>query len=251
MKTMKNALRTVLCLTVLTLALSCSNDDDVTALGIQRSFTTNADTDFLINSDGTVNLMVSGAFQDTSPSSSVTSRGFVYGASTNTEVSETNTVVAIGPQNSVTGDIINLPSGQTYYIRGYFEMSDGTYFYGNEIQSSTDVDASSTRTITMEMESDPFFISQTEVTPTVNLSDIAKEMPMEIGYEYSVNDDFSSSTLKDIEGYQGNILTTSYASELITGLTASTTYYFRPYAKYADGTVTNGGTSSASFTTNN
>lgn len=46
----------------------------------------------------------------------------------------------------------------------------------------------------------------------------------------------------------GNIFITTY-SEFVTGLTSNTLYYFRPYAKYADGTKTNGGTSTAFFTT--
>ncbi len=245
---MKNVLRTVLCLTILTSTISCSNDDDGTTPAIQKSFTTNADTDFFINSDGTVNLTVSGAFQDTS-SSNVTSRGFVYGTSSNTEVSDTNTVGASGPQDSVTGNILNLSSGETYYIRGYFEMSDGSYFYGNEIQASTDVDASSTRSIVLGMEPNPFFVSTTELTPQVNVTEVTKESPTEIGFEYSLNDDLSDSTTVMVSGITGNITLSSY-QEVISGLTSSTTYYIRSYVKYADGTSTDGGASIVAHTTN-
>ena len=40
-------------------------------------------------------------------------------------------------------------------------------------------------------------------------------------------------------------------SNILSFLTSNTVYYFRPYAKYADGTKTNGGTSTASYTKSN
>lgn len=220
-----------------------------------RAFTINSDIDYFINADGTVNLIVLGTFQDDVNFGNVTNRGFVFSTSSNPEVSTNNTSNVGGNNSAATGYIKNLASGQVYYLRGYFEMSDGSYFYGNEIQTSTTVDASTTRTITMEIESTPFFISQTEITPKLNLSNVTKEVPTEIGYEYSVNSDFSNSILKKIANYsgvhnQGVLVITSYSSELITELNTSTTYYFRPYAKYTDNTVTNGGASQVSFTTN-
>lgn len=247
---MKNLLNSALCLIIITLNLSCSSDDDVPTPIDDRSFTTNTETSFFINHDGTVNLMVSGKFTDLSSSSTVQSRGFVYGTTTNTEVTATNTVVATGPQNSVTGNIENLPSGKTYFIRGYFEMSDGSYFYGNEIQASTDVDASSTRSLKMEMEPTAFFTSSTELTPQVNVTEVEKESPKEIGFEYSLKKDFSNSTIALVTSSIGNIRVANY-QEVLSGLTPATLYYFRPFAKYVDGTVTNGGTSTTSFSTSN
>ncbi len=79
---------------------------------------------------------------------------------------------------------------------------------------------------------------------------------MEIGFEYSINNDFSNSSIRAISDYngihnQGIILVKEHASEVIDGLTAGTTYYFRPYAKYNDDTITNGGDNTISFTTSN
>ncbi|OIQ15314.1 MAG: hypothetical protein BM557_11825 [Flavobacterium sp. MedPE-SWcel] len=247
-----------LCL-LITILSSCSSDDETTPLLDNRSIVTSTNTDFLINYDGTVDLIVTGDFTITGDDiltfGAEESRGFVYSTSSNEAANSTNTIITQG-NNPLTGYIEDLPSGNDYFIRGFFKMSDGTYFYGNEILASTDVDASVSRTITLEIESTPFFISQTEVTPTVNISNISKEIPTEIGYEYSVNNDFSNSITNTIEAYNGNniqgvLLQANYSTEIITGLTPSTSYFFRPYAKYADNTITNGGTSIALFTTNN
>ncbi len=245
---------------VLTIALltlnGCSSDDDTpTPAPVDtRSFTTDASTDFFINRDGTVDLVITGEFTD---GGTVVERGLVYGTASNVQVNTTNTVVSFfGPQNDITGYIENLTSGQTYHIRGYFEMSDGSYFYGNEIQASTDVDASNTRSLSMEIESTPFFISSTEITPKLNITESLKELPVEIGFEYSLNNDFSNSTIELITDYaseytNGVLVGNSYATEVLDGFSPSTQYYFRPYAKYADGTTTNAGTNTVSFTTNN
>ena len=255
---MKKLMKPILLFFGIAIFVSCSSSDDGETIPTDtRSFTTDANTDFFINSDGTVDLTVTGEFKDGDLFfGSVVDRGFVYGTTSKPTVSTTNVANVDGASTAASGYIRNLDFGQNYFIRGYLKMDDGSYFYGNEIQASTDVDASTTRTITLEMEPDPFFISQTEVTPQLKLSNVAKELPMEIGYEYSLNSDFSNSTIKAIDDYsgahnQGVILITSYASEVISGLTAATTYYFRPYAKYKDDTVTNGGDSTVSFTTNN
>ena len=83
MKT-KNLIKTVICLLTLTLTFGCSSDDDsMNPPTDNSSFTTNATTDFFINFDGTVNLIVSGTFQEDSDFGTVTDRGFVYGTSSN------------------------------------------------------------------------------------------------------------------------------------------------------------------------
>ncbi len=237
---------TLLCLFTIVYG-SCSSDDNApTPDG--RSFTTDATTDFFINRDGTINIIVTGKFTDPDIDSGVIRRGFVYGTTSKPEVNANNTVPATGLNNdSEIGTFYNLDAGQTIFVRGFFEYGDGTFFYGNEIQTTTDVDATNTRSITMVI--DPDLISQNSqgITPELKVTALEKESPIEIGYEYSINNDFSNSTvtLKNITGSVGVI---SY-SKLIEGLTSSTVYYFRPYAKYADGTITNGGNSTESFTT--
>ena len=249
-----NALRILICLSVITLTFSCSNDDDTNSPTDNRSFTTNTTTDFFINFNGTVNLIVSGTFQNDANFGNEINRGFVYGTSSNPLVSTNNTSNVSGSSSAATGYIQGLTSGQTYYIRGYFEYDDGTFFYGNEIQASTDIDTSANRGLTLAIESDAFLIQTNFITVTLNINDVIKEMPVEFGVEYSVNSDFTNSSTNEVEGFigvhnEGVILTTSY-SAVAEPLTSGTLYYFRPYAKYADNVVTNGGTSTASFTTN-
>lgn len=253
---MKNLLNTILCLAVITMTVSCSSDDDSNPTPVDtRNFTTNSNTDSFINSDGTVNLTISGEFQDGDISfGTVVSRGFAYGTSSNPVVGSNNTSGISGSNSDTTGYIENLTSGRTYYIRGYFEYSDGTYFYGNEIQASTDVDASASRAVTLDIESDAFLIQTNFITVDLNINNVVKEMPVEIGVEYSINSDFTNSSTNAVDSFdgihnEGVIVVTSY-SAVAEPLTTGTQYYFRPYAKYADNTVTNGGTSTATFTTN-
>lgn len=250
---MKKSLSTVLYLVIIGVTLSCSKDDDSTPSD-NRNFSTNATTDFFINSNGTVNLRVSGAFQDDENFGTVTSRGFVYGTTSKPEVNSNNTSNVNGSSSVATGYIENLSSGQSYFIRGYFEYSDGAFFYGNEIQASTDVDASTDRSVNLDIESKAFLIQTNFITVIINVNDVMKEMPVEVGIEYSENSDFTNSSTTTVENFdgihnEGAIVVRSY-SAVAEPLMSGTQYYLRPYAKYADNTVSNGGTSIASFTTN-
>lgn len=250
-----NLLRNLICLSIIALSYSCSSEDDsMNPPTNNSSFTTNATTDFFINFDGTVNLIVSGNFTEDGNFGTITNRGFVYGTSSNLVVGSNNTSGISGSNSDTTGYIENLTSGQTYYIRGYFEYSDGTYFYGNEIQASTDVDASASRAVTLDIESDAFLIQTNFITVDLNINNVVKEMPVEIGVEYSINSDFTNSSTNAVDSFdgihnEGVIVVTSY-SAVAEPLTTGTQYYFRPYAKYANNTVTNGGPSTATFTTN-
>ncbi len=243
---MKKLVNLIVVVVGMVIMFSCSSDDNTVPVIDERSFTTESNTDFFINRDGTVDITVTGEYKDLTNIGDIKSRGFVYGTSSKTEVSATNTISLRGA-NPVTGVFEKLPKGKTYYVRGYFEMEDGSYFYGNEVQFSTDVDASTTRTLKMEMKPEPFFISSTEMTPHLDVKEITKESPIEIGFEYSLNSDFSDSTIV-LDTRSGNVWLTFY-QVVVSNLTASTTYHFRPYAKYEDGTVTNGGTSKQSYTT--
>jgi len=230
---------------VVTLACGCSKDNETTPVD-SKSFTTDATTDFFINRDGTINIMVTGKFTDPDINSGVIRRGFVYGTTPNPEVNADNTMPAGGATNkNESATFYGLGTKQTIFIRGFFEYSNGTFFYGNEIQTTTDVEASNTRSIKMAINSKLIHENSEGILPELEVTSLEKESPVEIGYEYSLKADFSDSsiTLKKIEG---NVLVTSY-SEYIKGLMSKTVYYFRPYAKYADGTITNGGTSAVSF----
>ena len=143
-----NLLKTISLLFILALTVSCSSDDDSIEPIDTRSFNTESYVDYFINRDGTVDIIVSGEYTDSPNLGEVTNRGFVYGTTTNPVVNDNNTETALG-SNPVNATIRNLAAAQTIFIRGFFEMSDGTYFYGNEIQVSTTIDASNMRSISM------------------------------------------------------------------------------------------------------
>ena len=255
MKT-KNLIKTIICLLTLTLTFGCSSDDSSDPAVDNRSFTLNSNTDYVINMDGTVNIIVTGNFSHEVENLNIgqlINQGIVFGTSSQTEVNANNTVSPLG--NEFESLIRDLTGGTTYYARGYFQYDNGDYYYGDEIQISTDIDASGIREITLEIEPNSFSIGADFVTVDIIVSDLTKEIPTELGVEYSVNSDFTNSSTKNSPNYEGLynsngeflIINTQVVAE---PLLPATQYYFRPYVKYADNTVTNGGTSTASFTTN-
>lgn len=245
---MKNLLRGLAVGFLAIVSLSCSEDDTLN-VGYETSFTIQPSTDLFVNRDGSVNVLVKGAFKDTNPNSVVIERGFVYGLTPNPKIESGNTTEAKGViENIVVGDLRNLEKEKTYFVRGYFKKVSGNHFYGEELKVVTGANVKDTRSITLEIVAKPFFVSQTEITPEIKVIKIEKESPVEIGFEYSTTEDFSDSKKVVISGVQGNFMEKEY-QEVISGLKASTTYYFKPYAKYADGTITNGGTSKTVITT--
>ena len=58
---MKNLSKLILCFLIVTLTFSCSSDDSSDSVD-NRSFTLNSNTDYVINMDGTVNIIVTGNF---------------------------------------------------------------------------------------------------------------------------------------------------------------------------------------------
>ncbi|CAL2085338.1 hypothetical protein [Tenacibaculum sp. 190524A02b] len=247
---MKKLINQVILFTAILLYVSCSNDqsNDIKTI-YTKEFITKEVTSTFINRNGTVYLTVSGTFKDTDPNSNVTERGFVYGLSTAPTVGNSNTELAIGPGEDTSGNFRSLEKGKTYYIRGYFKMSDGSFFYGNEIQASTVVDFSTTRTLKMTMRPDPFWRSSTEMTPQLDVTELTQESPVELGFEYSLKDDFSDSIISIVDLDMNQNFRVTFYQKVLSGLTPATKYYFRPYAKYADGTITYGGVSTAELST--
>jgi len=118
------------------LYVACKEDDKIELVD-NRSIITNNEVDYLIGRNGDVSIIVSGGFSNKEYSlASVQTKGFVYGLTPEAEVNTRN-VIELTEPNQVKGEIENLLIGEIYFIRGYFKMSDGTYFYGNEIQVST------------------------------------------------------------------------------------------------------------------
>ena len=228
---------------------SCSSDDAV--VRDDRSFVTHTDVDYFINRNETVDIMLTGAFDDGSEDfGNIIRRAFVYGTASKPVVNTTNTVIAVGPGN-VSAAIKNLKRNTTYFIRGFLEMSDGSFFYGNEIQASTQVDASQSRSIVMEMITPKTIaIESTSIAAAMKVTELEKESPIELGIQYSLNSDFSDAMSLLADNLEGNVFVTSYFADA-SNLTPATDYYFRPYGKYADGSITNGGTSTITIRTTN
>ncbi|MCO7185962.1 hypothetical protein NH341_11030 [Tenacibaculum sp. XPcli2-G] len=244
----KHFLKPLFFLFISIILTNCSSEENEIEI-IPTSFNTSNDFNYFINHNNTVKIYLKGTFKDGNDLADVTDRGFVYGKSSNPIPNGNNTVVAAGPADNITGIVDNLQKETTYYIRGYFKLSDNTYFYGNEIKINTSIDASESRSINMIIKPKLFFKNSEGITPELEVISIEKESPKEIGFEYSVNEDFSNSSIALDTDVSGNIFKNIY-TEFIEELTPETTYYFRPYAKYNDGSVTNGGTSVASFKTN-
>jgi len=246
---MRNLLMAVLfCFSTVAL-FSCSSDDAV--VSDDRSFVTNMDTDYFINSDGTVDIMLTGAFDDGSKNfGNIVRRAFVYGTASKSSVNTSNTAIAVGSGN-VSATIKNLKRNTNYFIRGFLEMSDGRFFYGNEIQASTQVDASQSRSISMEMITPKSIaIESTSIDAAMRVLELEKESPIEVGIQYSLNSDFTDVITLQADNLEGNVFATSYFADAMN-LTAATDYYFRPYARYADGSQTHGGTHSIIIRTTN
>jgi len=246
---MRNLLMAVLfCLSTIAL-FSCSSDDAV--VRDDRSFVTNTDTDYFINRDGTVDIMLTGAFNDGSENfGNIVRRAFVYGTASKPSVNTTNTAIAVGPEN-VSATIKNLKRNTTYFIRGFLEMSDSSFFYGNETQASTQVDASQSRSIVMEMITPKSIaIESTSIAAAMKVLEVEKESPIEVGIQYSLNSDFTDAISLLADNLEGNVFVTSYFADA-SNLTPATDYYFRPYAKYADGSLTHGGTHTIIIRTTN
>jgi len=249
----------IICLSIIGI-YSCS-DDGTTSNNdqgqvIPSGFVINEEITYFINHDETINIEVTGAFSTGNDlNGEVLNRGFVYGTSTNPVVDATNTVPVSGAFDAAMGKIVDLPKNQIYYIRGFFEIDDGTYFYGNEIEASTAVNASNTRSIVMEIRPTPFFVNSNTITPTIDITELEKESPNEIGIEYSTHNDFSDSVMASFtpvaSGLGGNFRVDDYSVIVIEGLTPATLYYMKPYAIYADGITTNGGTNTVSISTSN
>lgn len=246
---MKNLLLAVLLGFCGLVLFSCSSDDAVAT--DDRSFVTHADADYFINRDGTVKLKLTGAFDDGSENlGNVVRRAFVYGTASKPTVNNTNTAIAVGPGN-VRATIDHLERNSTYFIRGFLEMSDGSFFYGNEIQASTQIDVSNTRSIVIEMITPKSIaIESTSIAAAIKVIELEKESPIEIGLQYSLNKDFTDALTLLADNLEGNVFATSYFADA-SNLTPATDYYFRPYAKYADGSITYGGTHTIIIRTTN
>ncbi|CAL2085344.1 hypothetical protein [Tenacibaculum sp. 190524A02b] len=248
---MKKSINQLALFITIVFLVGCRNDQDLELKLVHtKEFNTDRINGVFINRNGTAYLRVVGSYEDTDPNSNVIERGFVYGFNTDPEVGDSNTVPALGEPESVVGHLDWLERNRNFRIRGYFKMNDGSFFYGNEIGANTFFDLSGTRSLELEMNSLPFWRSTTEITAELKVVKLNSESPVDIGFEYSVNANFSDSKLALIDlNINRNFQTGSSYRKELSGLIPNTKYYFRPYAKYADGAITTGGITTAELST--
>ncbi|CAL2093336.1 hypothetical protein [Tenacibaculum sp. 190524A02b] len=211
-----------------------------------ESFTLETDTDFFINRDETINILVKGKYNEgTNPN--IIIRGLVYAeGSTMPDPKKGHKTAFVSKDNKdVNAKVPSLPKGKVFTIRGYLVDNKGNYTFSNAITVSTNVDASTSRSLTFEFSSNKYFaINPTTFEPTsvifsnVKFVEIIKEKPKYLGVEYSLKEDFSDAEILYISQNR-TINNTGYAL-FIKGLQTDTKYYLRPIAKYADGTVVKG-----------
>ena len=227
--------------------MSCSEDDEDSGVINQNvadpSFITNENPEAFIETDGTekVTVQVTGSWSDGGIIS--VGRGYVYGTSQNLKVASGS--LTVEPDDDGNATIKGLDQNTTYYIRGFIKKSDNTYFYGNEIRVTTPK-WEGERSIKMKL--DNALVGSRNIALSLNIEGIEGEAPIEIGIEYSTNSDFSSS--KVAKPMANEITTGTYDINIIF-LTPITKYYFRPYAKYSDQKIDNGGNDKVEKTTEN
>lgn len=254
----KKTLKTLSYLFILTLTLSCSNNHDSIvdegqdqgSLFKEVDFVLKSQTDFFINRDQTITIKISGNL-DTGvlPAGiTITEQGLVYAKTSSPSIANGASTATINGGSEINGEIV-MDKNNVYFVRGYIKKSDNTYFYGNQIEVNTTIDASSSRTLVMNINTPSNIqISSTTIIAPIDLTKIEKESPTELGCQYSLNNDFSNASIALITPGNGDFRINLYQPE-ISNLTTNTVYYIRPYAKYADGTITNGGTNTITVTT--
>jgi len=221
------------------LITSCSSDDDSGSIPEKEaSFVTDENPVAIIENDGSgkVTVKVTGRWDDGTVSP--IERGYVYGTTPNLTVDSNSLTVKV--TGNAETDIKGLEQNTIYYIRGFIRKSDKEYFYGNEIEITTPKETRDDKvTITIEQPSN-LAIDIRNVLVRINVEEIIGKAPVEIGVEYSKESDFSNTEFKKSD--ETEVVKNSY-DILVISLDPTTEYFIRPYVKYSDGSIENGGTS--------
>lgn len=194
--------------------------------------TTNSATSILLTSavlNGTVTSIISGH--------TITKLGFDYGTTTSygTESLKATSTYTLGSFSSST--ITGLTGGATYHFRAkMYDDDDDAWTYGGD-KTFTTIPISAPTVSTGSAAS----ISTTEVTLQGTLSGLGDYTTVYVSFEYGTSTSYSQSTVEDAKTAIGIF---NYA---VTGLTKSTTYYFRARVRYGASSYVYG--SDQTFTT--
>ncbi len=203
-------------------SLSASDALDLYRLGYNASVSTSAAS---LVSTSTVTL--NGSIVTQSNLASSTSRGFVYGTSSGIYTSTSSDTGTYGT-GLFSKNLSGLSQNTTYFFKA-FALNATSTNYGSELTftTSSDVDPPTVSQLFASA------VSYTTATLNSQITATGGSDATEYGFAYGTSANLSSviatSTLGSFSG-------TGLLEEAISGLSVSTTYYFRSYATNSGGT---------------
>ncbi len=214
-----------------------------TAYGTQVTFTTSKSISLptvttTIVSSIRFNYAMTGGNVTSEGGASVTDRGVVYSTTKNPTTTSSTKVASGSGVGVFTTPLENLSPNTTYYVRAYATNSAGTA-YGTELTFTTEkqvVMATVTTASVSQVTTNSAFVE-------ANVTNDGGGDITERGFVYSSTSQYptTASATKVTSGSGTGTFTTT-----LEGLTPSTTYYVRAYAKNSAGTAYGG---QATFTT--
>ncbi|WP_310557926.1 hypothetical protein [Flavobacterium sp.] len=157
--------------------------------------------------------------------SPVTARGVVWGTNPNPTITNSKTVNGTGI-GSFTSSIINLVTGNTYYVRAYATNANGTS-YGNQTSFSISTPSNLPVIITTAVSG----ISSSSASSGGNVTADGGSPVTARGVVWGIIQNPTIADSKTVNGIGTGIFTSA-----ISGLVGSTVYYVRAYATNANGT---------------
>ena len=214
-----------------------------TAYGTQVTFTTSKSISLptvttTIVSSIRFNYAMTGGNVTSEGGASVTDRGVVYSTTKNPTTTSSTKVASGSGVGVFTTPLENLSPNTTYYVRAYATNSAGTA-YGTELTFTTEkqvVMATVTTVSVSQVTTNSAFVE-------ANVTNDGGGDITERGFVFSTEQYPTTASAAKIASGTG----TGAFSSTIDGLTPSTKYYVRAYAKNSAGTVYGG---QAIFTTN-
>lgn len=180
------------------------------------------------NSISTVSLSTAacGGVINCSGGQPITSRGVCWSTSPNPTIANSKTADGAG-LGTFTSNLTGLAPGTTYYVRAYATNSIGTA-YGNEVSFKT----SGTISLASIITTNPSSVTDKSAFLGGNITSDGNATVTERGVCYSTSQNPTTSNSKVAIGSGIGSF-----SQIITGLTANTTYYVRAYAINSQGTA--------------